>query len=114
MFALLSHVEAADPRYRECIDFIETNAEVFRTTLKPFAVGVERDVLEFDVERLNMRQHRSKAPLYLLSLCDLEVHSIDSAAVRAAVDRFERETRMSGFERELVERLRALLAAGAS
>jgi len=101
VFAILSHLAPGSARLEIYRDFVRNNADTFRDTLKLFVEGVERDVMEFNVERLNMYGHRSKAVLYLLSLRDPHVHGVDPETVRAAVERFIAASRPDDYEAEL-------------
>jgi hypothetical protein len=105
VFAILSHVRPDDPRITSHSAFLEENATAFRDALKLFVDGVERDVLAFSCERLNVRQHRAKAVLYLLSLRDPDVCSVDPTRVREAVTLFEAGGVATAFEASLVRQV---------
>jgi hypothetical protein len=106
VFAILSHADTALPGMDRYLQFVGDNRAIYRETLKLFVEGVERDVLDFNIERLNMKEHRNKAALYLLSLADPAIAGEDPELVGRAVRRFmQHGSRLSAREEQLAKEI---------
>lgn len=85
IFAILTHPKG-DPE--EYLPYLRAHKRDLNQTLEGFVEGAAADVREFDLRRLNDKEHRNKASIYLLSLSFIEVFAFAEQDVLAAIGHF--------------------------